>query len=584
MITAVAIALTRLWSRSRTLWDWDETLFSLGVRDFDVMQHHPHPPGFPLYIALAKCLRLVVHSDFHALQAINTIAAIALFPLLVWLAWELQFPFRTALLGALLFVFLPNVWFFGGTAFSDVPALALQIAACAALVRGCRSRPSYFAGAVLLGLAAAMRPQALAIGCAPALVASWFRIREKKARDVLAAAAIGVVIIAVSYGGAALASGSVDGYLAANRGLRGYVRKVDSFLNPARPPLLSLFPDFFLHPIPGGHITTVISTLALISIIVSLVRRSPGVWLLVLMFLPFNVLGWLMLDTNSISRYAAGFAAMYAVLAADAAGLIVWRRAPSLAASVIIGLITLRLAWWTAPAIREVRHTDSPTVAAMQWVRDNIPRPGPVYIHGSMSPFASYFLPDYDLVTIEDPAELPLRVFSPHDWFVIEGATAVAGGKNFVRERGHLFNIVRQRYFEVSAIPLSGLVRFGAGWYGSESVGASEWRWMSGHSLTLLPPVSGNASLMLAFDIPSELVSRHPTIEIRLNGALIDRFVCSTPSTKKSWIVPARANAWNELVISMDKVLNPAKEGITPDARDLGLNLTSYSWRPAEAR
>ena len=87
----------------------------------------------------------------------------------------------------------------------------------------------------------------------------------------------------------------------------------------------------------------------------------------------------------------------------------------------------------------------------------------------------------------------------------------------------------------------------------------------------------------MAFDIPSELVSRHPAIEIRLNGAVIDRFVCSTPSTSKSWIVPARPDAWNELVISMDKVLNPAKEGITPDARDLGLNLTSYSWGPAGA-
>lgn len=581
----MAIALTRVWARSRTLWDWDETLFSLAVRNYDVTMHHPHPPGFPLYIALAKGVRLFVHSDFHALQVITTIGAMALFPVLFWLAHELHFPFRTAWLGSILFVFLPNVWFLGGTAFSDIPALALQLAACAALVRGFRSRKAYFAGAILLGLAAAMRPQALVIGCAPALIGSWFRIREKHVRDVIAAAAIGIVILGISYGGAALESGSVQGYVAVNRGLREYVRKVDSFLNPQRPSVPSLFPAFFVHAIPGGRVTAAISILSLVSVLSSFVRREPRVWLMLAMFLPFNVMGWFMLDINSISRYAAGFAPMYALLAADgvAALMLFVPAAAPLIECAAIALIATRLAWWTIPALREVRSTSSPTDASMRWIRQNVPRPGPVYIHGSMGPFSSYFLPDYELVNIEDPAELPLRPFTKHDWFVIEGSTAARGGKNFVRERGHLFDIARQRYFEVSAIPLSGLVRFAEGWYGSESVGATEWRWMSGHSRTLLPPIAGNARLALAFDIPSELVSRHPAVEIRLNGAVIDRFVCSTPSTSKSWIVPAKPDAWNELVISMDKVLNPAKEGITPDARDLGLNLTSYSWGPAGA-
>src|SRR5690242_16987938 len=80
-LTVLAVALTRIWARSRTLWDWDEALFAQAVRSYDVTMHHPHPPGFPLYIALAKCVRLFVHSDFHALQVITTIGAIALFPM-----------------------------------------------------------------------------------------------------------------------------------------------------------------------------------------------------------------------------------------------------------------------------------------------------------------------------------------------------------------------------------------------------------------------------------------------------------------------------------------------------------------------
>ena len=316
-LTAVVVALTRIWARSRSLWDWDEALFSIAVGNYDVVLHHPHPPGFPLYIALAKLIRFLVHSDFHALQAITTVASIAMFPLLFWLARELRFPLRTAFLGSLLFVFLPNVWFFGGTAFSDIPGLALLTAASATLLRSCRNRNAYFAGALLLGLAAAIRPQALVVGCAPALIASWCRVKEKRAKDVFTASAIGIAVLAVSYGGAALASQSVEGYIAMNGMLRQYVRNVDSFLNPGRPPVISLFPDFFVHAIPGGHIPMAISALAVISIVASLLRRTRGVWILVAMFLPFNVIGWFMLDTNSISRYSIGYAAMYAILAID---------------------------------------------------------------------------------------------------------------------------------------------------------------------------------------------------------------------------------------------------------------------------
>ena len=37
-----------------TLEDLDSVNFALGVRHFDVAQHQPHPPGYPLFIALGK--------------------------------------------------------------------------------------------------------------------------------------------------------------------------------------------------------------------------------------------------------------------------------------------------------------------------------------------------------------------------------------------------------------------------------------------------------------------------------------------------------------------------------------------------
>ena len=38
----------------RTLEDLDSINFALGVRHFDVAEHQPHPPGYPVFIALGK--------------------------------------------------------------------------------------------------------------------------------------------------------------------------------------------------------------------------------------------------------------------------------------------------------------------------------------------------------------------------------------------------------------------------------------------------------------------------------------------------------------------------------------------------
>ncbi|MEA2464292.1 MAG: hypothetical protein QOJ98_2039, partial [Acidobacteriota bacterium] len=135
-------AVLRWPALSLTLWDWDEALFALALRDYDVTAHHPHPPGFPLFIAAAK---LVPLDAFHALQTVTFIASLFVFPAMFFLARELRATPFVATASALLLAFLPNVWFFGGTAFSDVPSLVLVLVACALLLRGRTSDASLIA-------------------------------------------------------------------------------------------------------------------------------------------------------------------------------------------------------------------------------------------------------------------------------------------------------------------------------------------------------------------------------------------------------------------------------------------------------
>jgi hypothetical protein len=65
-----------------TLEDVDSINFALGIRDFDPVMHRPHPPGYPIYIALAKLARLAL-SEPHALAIWAALfGALAVFPLL----------------------------------------------------------------------------------------------------------------------------------------------------------------------------------------------------------------------------------------------------------------------------------------------------------------------------------------------------------------------------------------------------------------------------------------------------------------------------------------------------------------------
>ena len=56
--------------------------FALGVRDFDPSKHQPHPPGYPVFIALGKLSHAVWPSDSGSLSLWGALfGALSVFPL-----------------------------------------------------------------------------------------------------------------------------------------------------------------------------------------------------------------------------------------------------------------------------------------------------------------------------------------------------------------------------------------------------------------------------------------------------------------------------------------------------------------------
>ena len=83
-----------------------------------------------------------------------------------------------------------------------------------------------------------------------------------------------------------------------------------------------------------------------------------------------------------------------------------------------------------------------------------------------------------------------------------------------------------------------------------------EWRWMRGHSVTLLPPVRGEAILRMHVGVPGELIARKPTITVKLNGRVVERFPVTGDSVERDFRVdPAPRGLPNVLELSIDRTV-----------------------------
>ena len=578
---ALFCAATRFLAMARSLWDWDEALFCLGMRGYDVTSHHPHPPGFPVYIGAAKLVRFLIHDDFRALQAINLFAGMLVFPAVFMLARELRFRFVTASVAATLCAFLPNVWFFGGTAFSDVPSIVLVVYAVAFLFRGARDRKSYFIGTLLLALSMGIRPQNLVIGLFPGALATWYRARERW-RDVVVAALIGAIVVGAAYGGAIYATGSWRGYAEAVRAHSAYIAAVDSFRAPARPPLWRLVDRFFVKQYDEPFLSFVVTLFVIISIIGAIRSRDRNIGWLALSFGPFAVLAWMMLDRYSVSRFSIGYIPMFALLAAD--GIDRTARGRPRWEALLGGALVAAFFFWTLPAFTIVRAQPAPPVLAAQLASNAIdPRRDFLFVAHEMTPFVQYFAPYVQFQSVLDERALPMTTMGRRPWLISEiDATRPTGGWIFRRPHDRLWNIARRHYFDAALAPMAGLPQFVSGWYAPERSDVDEWRWMSAHSVTRLPPASGPTELRIRFSIAIEIVPQHPTMTVALNGVIIDRIRVSEEHNEKTYeVTPAPNGAPNTLELSIDRTLNPARQHLGTDARDLGVMVRAISFGPA---
>ncbi|MGN6185402.1 MAG: hypothetical protein ACTHQM_17315 [Thermoanaerobaculia bacterium] len=570
IVLALVCAATRFFAMARSLWDWDETLFMLGMRDYDVTQHSPHPPGFPVYIGIAKLMRFVIPSDFRALQTVNLVAGMLAFIALFLFARELRFRFSICASAATLFAFFPNVWFFGGGAFSDVPSIVLVLFAITFLLRGVRDRKSYFIGTFLLALAIGIRPQNFLLGLVPGLIAT----RRRKPLEIFAALMIGVIVVGIAFGSAIYATGSYDDYMRAVREHGDYISRVDSWRSDARPPMWRLFDRFFIKQYQSTPISILATLFVIASAIGSIRERNRSMLVNFLTFAPFAIVAWMMLDRFSISRFSIGYQPMFAILLADGIHRVTRRR--EIFEPIVTAAFVIAFAIFTLPALVPVRGEVAPSLVAVREIPQHVDlkRGDQLIVGHTMTKFVDLMLPNLPYVRVLDDRALPLTN-QGRTWLLAEITRTGEEGFVFKREHGNLWNIARRHYFDIKLAPVQRRAQFLDGWHAAESMAFHQWRWMSRRSMTVLPPAEGKTVLRLQFALPETVTNANVTI--KLNGRVVDEFRATTSMVEHDVrVTPAPRGQTNALELSIDRTVRPAGDG-----RELGLCLRTLSWGPA---
>jgi len=161
-----------------TLEDLDSINFALGVRHYDISQHQPHPPGYPLYIGAAKLLHVAGLSEVHALSLLGVLAGgLALLACMRLFAAlndeQADSPFVP--LAALVVAAAPLFWFTAARPLSDMTGLAASLGVQAMLVTT-GGLAGLTAAAFLAACAAGIRSQVVWL-TVPLLVLAVLRLR-----------------------------------------------------------------------------------------------------------------------------------------------------------------------------------------------------------------------------------------------------------------------------------------------------------------------------------------------------------------------------------------------------------------------
>jgi hypothetical protein len=421
-LLALGFALAHLPYLPSTLEDIDSVNFALGVRDFDVAEHRPHPPGYPVYVGLGK-LAVLMTAPFQdaaprsaiearALAILSLIGATAAVVLVYRLTAALATgrevavmpvaqvtPDYRALTAVVIAAACPLFWYAAVRPMSDAPGLAAALAAQACLALAWRRQqpdasgdrrlpPELMAasgrmivlGSLLTAIAAGFRSQNAVLTVPFLLVVLADRIGRGVAGALIGSSLALIVGTALWAVPLIAASGGPDAYLAALGSQAGEdFAGVDMlYLDPGNVRLAAFgLLRTFVFPWDSLWLGGAVVVLAGIGGVALLIRERRALVAIVMLAVPYLIFHLLFQDTT-FTRYALPLVPPVAFLAASGAEMVTGRGALAIAAAIAVWALAIAL-----PVTSAYGRQPSPTARVVREINGAVAaeKPGALAMH-----------------------------------------------------------------------------------------------------------------------------------------------------------------------------------------------------------
>lgn len=404
---ALVFALAHAPFLATSLEDIDSVNFALGLRHFDVAEHRPHPPGYPVYIALGKVAKVVTGSVMSGVESSVDARALSVLSLLggigsIWLLFAMFSNLGNGMVAALsataVTISCPLFWYLAVRPMSDLPGLTFALAAQACLLLAWRrqapaadgdrrlapavtsaSGRMIVVGALLAAISIGMRSQCAWLTMPLLGLVLADRIGRGVAGAIMGSAmtfTIGGLLWGVPL---LVASGGLNAYLAALGAQAGGDFTSGEMLYQTPTPRVAAFALLrtFVEPWDSTALAVVVLVLAVIGLVHLLMRDRRALAAVIALGAPYFLFHLAFQDTAFI-RYALPLIPLVSFLAVRGVAMVADQAVPMVAAGVSVWAVVI-----ASPVLVAYGAEPSPTVRVLSAMEAEArsSRPGALAYH-----------------------------------------------------------------------------------------------------------------------------------------------------------------------------------------------------------